>query len=542
MNAAELAHPRSARRPTLGAVILVGSLVLLGYSLIRFVDVAMRAVRFPYELDYGEGIVWQQMRLMVAGRAYAPVNGYPGIVFHYPPVYHSVVEAVAATTGIDALMSGRIVSLTSATLGSVIIGGLAARLASHRSNRRVATICGIFASLACFTLLPVTYWAMVMRVDMLAIFLSLAGLCFGLRSLTRPAYVYAAAFCFVGAVFTKQIAIAAPAATFGTLLIVRPAAARRGILTCLVAGSAVLAMLAFATHGGILRHLFLYNVNRFDPVGLELLPAVMLDNAFFFTAVAAGILFALRPQAVRYWGEPSWIARRAKLIASTDDSALFMITLYFIATILMALLVVKSGANINYLVEWLMAAGIFAGFSMRDAVAHVMSERETRPVLGFAALLPAALGAQAVVAGSHAGWQLDRREEQRDQLDRIAAMISAAPRAVISDDMVLLQRGGKDVVIEPAIFAELTGTGRWDERPLIRHILAHDFSFFVTEGDQGAREFDSRYTPAVASAMHQAYPIECRVARYTLHLPFQAPGAAQLAPISCAPLSTVRRR
>ena len=101
-------------------------------------------------------------------------------------------------------------------------------------------------------------------------------------------------------------------------------------------------------------------------------------------------------------------------------------------------------------------------------------------------------------------------------------MIQAAPRPVISDDMVILLRNRKEVLWEPAIFAELASTGHWDERPFIELIRARRFSFFITEGGRGDRIFDSRYTPAVASAMEEAYPTKCWVAGYLIHLPAAA--------------------
>jgi hypothetical protein len=90
--------------------------------------------------------------------------------------------------------------------------------------------------------------------------------------------------------------------------------------------------------------------------------------------------------------------------------------------------------------------------------------------------------------------------------------------------MVLLLRSGKDVLWEPAIFAELASTGAWDQRPLVAQIKARRFAFFVTDGGRGEPMFDSRYTPAVADAMDAAYPRQRRLAGYYLHYP---PAAAK---------------
>ena len=50
------------------------------------------------ELDYGEGIVlWQAANVTDFKKAFHPVENYPHIVFHYPPLYHLITRIVAAT-------------------------------------------------------------------------------------------------------------------------------------------------------------------------------------------------------------------------------------------------------------------------------------------------------------------------------------------------------------------------------------------------------------------------------------------------------------
>ena len=70
------ARARSARRlcghRRLSLFALVATLCEFGGSL----GDGYRAIRFPGELDYGEGIVWEQMRLMVAGRGYGAIDGF----------------------------------------------------------------------------------------------------------------------------------------------------------------------------------------------------------------------------------------------------------------------------------------------------------------------------------------------------------------------------------------------------------------------------------------------------------------------------------
>ncbi|MEA3061930.1 MAG: hypothetical protein QOJ94_1711, partial [Sphingomonadales bacterium] len=53
------AHRRGPQR-----IALMVGLALLVFSALRLVLLAGKALLFPYELDYGEGIVWQQMVLI----------------------------------------------------------------------------------------------------------------------------------------------------------------------------------------------------------------------------------------------------------------------------------------------------------------------------------------------------------------------------------------------------------------------------------------------------------------------------------------------
>ncbi|MEA3039862.1 MAG: hypothetical protein QOE79_2375, partial [Sphingomonadales bacterium] len=379
---------------------------------------------------------------------------------------------------------------------------------------RAARLCGAFAALVALAFWPVGYWAPLMRVDMLAFALGLAGIRFGLASLRRAAFIYAAALCFVAAIFTKQTAIAAPAATFLVLLVVRPRTAWAGIGACVFLGTAVLAALALATDGGFLRHIFLYNINRADYSRLAWIARQGLLHLFFFSAALFAIFRGLAERLPAYRGL-GWRAARDTLRERDGDAAFLLLLAFLAGTSLMLALVAKSGSNLNYFIEWMLAASVFAGLAVRDAASAA------RPSL-VAALVPAALGAQVLLLPGSPPWAVSMAPARQPGLRQLEAAVRASPKPVISDDMVLLMRAGKRVMWEPAIFAELASEHAWDERPFIARIRAHEFGFFVTVGSRGSRLFDSRYTPAVAAAIDAAYPGRRLVAGYTVHLPPEA--------------------
>lgn len=504
---------------------LIALAVLGGTLLWRlgiFLTRTLWAVGYPNELDYGEGIVWQQLRMLVAGEAYGPIDGFPSIVFHYPPLYHAVTWTLAQLGGLDQLMAGRAVSVLSTLVAALLVGLITARLLAD-SSRWTQLTCGVAAGLVGLSCWPVVAWAPLMRVDMIASAFSLGGLYLAMLALQRPMLIHLAAITFVAAVYSKQTMIAAPAAVFLVLLVLRPRMAAAGISTALAVGLIPLTALALATDGGFLRHVFLYNVNRFELAQLWRLSHAIGLHALYAGFAIYGLLSCWRPLTQMSGDASNWEEVKARLGANPAAIQLLFALVYFLLASTMLILMGKVGANINYLIEWMLAASVFVGMSARQAAAAAFGPRHEGPVSSpnFLAitLIPIAMAWQAMIlprpVHHTAVWS------QQDHLERvrIAEFIRAADRPVISDDMVLLLRSGKQVVWEPAIFAELASTGFYDERPFVQMVRNGAFEFFVTTGERGSEPFDLRYNPAVAEAMDEAYPRKQEMAGFTLHLP-----------------------
>ena len=487
----------------------------------QFLAEGLAAIRFPGELDYGEGIVWEQMRLMMAGRGYGAIDGLPAIVFHYPPVYHVVTAAFSGATGFDQLAVGRSVSLGSTLLIGLFAGLIAAKTVRADDSLRTAILCGLVAGLATFCFSPVPYWAPLMRVDMLSIALSFAGLLVAMAALSRPALIFASAALFVAAVFTKQTSIVAPAAVFLTFLVLRPRLAWHLAASCVVMGLVVLGALALATDGGFARHIFVYNANRFELVRLLSIPLAFTSHSLFAAAILIGVAARLQARIPLYRGAGSIAALRQRLLAAPGDAFFLMILIYGVLAFLMTFSIAKSGSNANYLIEWMAVLAILLGIAARDAANAAFGVMPTPSKRLFAnpVFLPLLIGLQAQMYYPLADYTEQQAPARVAELAVLEAMVRAAPRPVISDDMVLLVRSGVAVQWEPAIFAELASTGAWDEKPFVERVRTGQFAFFITARERGDRLFDSRYNPAVADAIDAAYPVKRTLAGYTLHLP-----------------------
>src|SRR5438046_10131808 len=113
------------RTRSLASMLLVG--ILLALLAVHVAGIAIdftAAIRYPFEINYGEGIVWQQAVLIPGSRMYSSSQSLPFIVFHYPPLYYLILHA-ARWLQPDYLAAGRLVSV----LATLAIAPMVAALA-----------------------------------------------------------------------------------------------------------------------------------------------------------------------------------------------------------------------------------------------------------------------------------------------------------------------------------------------------------------------------------------------------------------------------
>jgi hypothetical protein len=493
--------------------------VALSEHFAAYLSYAWTEILYPFGIDYGEGIVWQQAMLIPGPRMYGAIDHYPFIVFHYPPVYHLVLRAAAAL-GLPVLAAGRGVSVLASLAIAASVGGLVFSHVRCSAGRAVSVASAAIAGSTVFTMVPFWVSSALVRVDMPAIAISLAGMLCGVAALRRPWLLYPAVAAFVLAVYTKQTALAAPCATLPVLWLVHPRHTARAAAAGLAAALAMLLLLSLATDGGFLRHIVLYNVNRYDMalIGEKLRPAAP-EAIYLALAVIAALLgwSRFRADATAQPGA----ALRLRLTRDPASAHWLVFTLYLgISTAMLASLG-KSGGGINYLVEWMCVWSVLIGSLIGSVLAAVAQP----PAQGWTAgsalpccLVPFLLALQVI--NLPAPW-LDHVQLDADMREMAAlqATVRAATRPVLSVDMVLLMQAGKPVPIEPAIFAELASLGRWDERPFIRMIDDHAFAFVIIGRDDQARMIDQRFTPAVRAAIEQAYPRVERQAGFIVRWP-----------------------
>jgi hypothetical protein len=479
-------------------------------ALVRLAAHASIAFSFPYAFDYGEGVVWQQMRNILQGEGYQAIGIYPAIAYEYPPLFHLCAAGVARITGIDELYAGRLVSLASAAACAMLI----ARLTTHAlagENRKVVFGAATIAGFAFLTLPLVDEWALLMRIDLLACALSLAGMLLAIHAPRSIVACVAAGLMFTLALYTRQTSLPAPAAAFLVLLAARPARAWLMAAVSVGSGLAVLAALETATQSGFLLNIVSYNINRIIWDHAFGFGTVLLANVAVIGIGLFGLLDSVRLSGVRHWRDlKAWLANDLKNVAIS------VVVATLACKTLMLPAILKSGASDNYLIDWFSEIAILFGIAMVPVLRSTL-RLPAKPN----AILLGLVGIVLPLQTAGAGLLPDRGaiDVQQRALDAIADRIRQTKRPVISDDATLLIRAGQPMRWEPSIVAELGSAGRYDEAKFVKLIEQRRFGFFVTDGDRGDVVFDQRFNPKIVEAIHIAYPRRELIGGRVLHLP-----------------------
>jgi len=481
------------------------------YGLIRLGLHAALALGYPYDLDYGEGVVWQQMRLIMDGAGYQALQPMPAFVFEYPPLYHVVTAATAGMFGLDPLFAGRLVSLVMALASAVLIGLLTYAAIGRGQDRTVRGVAATVAGLAFVTLPVVLSWSTLMRVDMLAYALTLAGLLVAGRSAERPMLAIAAGTLFTLALYTRQTSLPAPAAAFLVLMVVRPRAAWLMLGSSLATGLAALGALSIASHGQFLVHILAYNINRVIWDHATRLMLVLSVNIVTLALGAIGVAVAWRVVTGGGWRQ---VPERLRADNSLTMTAIVLLALLLKTLMLPAIL--KSGASDNYLIDWFALIAVLIGIACVPLVRAAL-RRPAQPGLALTLLIGIGLPVQMMDPPLLPDYA--KAAQDRAALAPVVARIRSSDKPVVSDEMVLILRGGQRVIWEPAIIAELGSAGIYDEGALAERVKRGEFGFFVTRGERGSLLFDQRFNPIIADAMDRAYPRREKAGDLTLHLP-----------------------
>jgi hypothetical protein len=522
----------------LSSLALLALLALLSLYAWYFAAHAWEMLRFPYPLDYGEGPLLLQARLLLNGTSLAGLYADPALppyaVVNYPPLYLLLTVALARPLGDDALLAGRLLSLIAA-LGSALMLALLVRTAPPRSRSSVAPWL-LVIGLSWLALPVVRQWALLLRVDMLGVFLGLCALLVlriavsdraaGTRPpLGRRFWLLAlAAALLVASLYIKPSLLAAPLAACAWAWLRRP---RQGLLlAALLAalGGGLFVLLNVASRGWFFFHVVAANANRWDATLARQFWAEQL--AQLWPLLLVGLLGApLLPRA----------------------RALGLPLLYALGGALTAVGVGKVGAYANYFLElhagllWLagsllvLAAPAVGPAAAEDGGARKVP-RLLRPLVLVAllicfaryyplwdALAPRQAGIlnpnpPRLAVGAYGLWDDQRRERQLLAVfaatqDALNQELRAAPGALLSDTPGLLVAAGAPPRVQIFEHRQLLDQGLWDQGPLLRELANGEIPLAVVD------YLGNWLSPEMVALLRHRYAMDGSLGLYSLYRP-----------------------
>lgn len=458
---------------------------------------------FPYQLDYGEGIVLWFARQLAHGQAiYFPL-GEPYATSNYPPVYLWLTALGDSVFGASYVW-GRFLNFAA----TVVVTALIVRLVRGETRTWRGAL---LAGLAFFGSTFVYHWSPLLRVDMPGVAFTLAGVvCVwrweklarsnsvngGLLSLVSSRYYLLAIAFFLLALYTKHSLLFAPAAAAAAIFLRDRRAGTVFVLLLGGIGGALFLAMELVTRGGwsfglIAANATVWTVRVFLP----------LASGFVVTYAPLLVLGAWS------WGQRVWDARRERRAEKIG-----VLEIYAGAALLSAALAGREGAWENYFFEAIAMTCVFAGI----ALAQWFSFPRARWA-AYALLL-----AQLVLFWDHHDPRIAQQlfDQTRAANDRVAPMVRAAQGEVLSEDMGLLVTNDKPVVYYTFPYSTLARAGKWDQHWEIENLRAGNFPLVILkQGTRADVDHFGNFTRAFVSALDSAYEVVSQDAHYQVYAP-----------------------
>lgn len=489
----------------LWALALCGLLYLVGLT----VWLGVTGLTFPYQLDYGEGVLLHFVREWAHGQPiYKAIEGYPYITSNYAPLTILLALLLTPALGIT-YTTGRLWTLLAILAIAAIIGGWVRRSSPATSEGKIRSWLPAVVAALLFAGSPYIYhWAPLFRVDLVGLALTLGGLYAVLISSPRPLaslkvdaaeltgkrkhwLLWLAVILFVAGLYAKQSFIFAPAAALAYLfLFVDRRQAIKLALAVGTLGGGIFLLANALTGGGFWAGLVASNVNPF------LWREFWKQLADFFGT------FAILSLTTAWYAVDKFLQR----------DRIDPLDLYLLAALASLLLAGKAGAWENYFFEALAALSLCSGMALARLSNH------KRPILRVVAPL-------LVLAQVGLMWHTPRVADRYLELTRqsnreMAPILARSPDPIVSEDMGLLVTNNKDLNYYHFQYSQLARAGRWDQAWELGQLREGRFSLVILE--EGTRlDVDryQRFTREFLSELDRNYRHARTVGKYQLYEP-----------------------
>lgn len=486
---------------------------------------ALSAIFFPYQLDYGEGIVlWFTRQLALGQPIYKGLEGLPYASSNYPPLGMMLAVPFRVIFG-DTYAGGRTLSFVAALLIAALIYQFVRVESSTYPRPPLSPSSGvqeewggssrIAGALGAFFFLGSTFvyhWVPLFRVDLIGLAFTVAGIFFAWRwerqrVVTAGAspfvhYLWLAALFFLAAFYTKHSLLLAPAAAVVAIFLRNRRAGASFALGLALTGGAIFLALDVLTQGAFVFGLVTSNAT------LWLWPTFLSLTGDFLWCYLVLIAFAML----------GWVARirSVRRIPQTPrDRAepVGVLEIYALAAIASLGFAGRVGAWENYYLEAIFVVCLFAGLAFAPLLRRGVAAPAWLPVLLLIQLALFWREHNPVIAR-------DLMEVVRAGNQQLAPLVRAEQGIVISEDMGLLATNGKVVDYYTFQYSNLARSGVWNQHWELENLRAGAFPLVILL--QGTRENvdgHHNFTREFVSALDYNYGLSLENAYYKVYKP-----------------------
>jgi hypothetical protein len=503
-------------------VIFSLALTLLIVKAVGVIRYEATILRYPYQIDDAEGVILSEAKMIARGTnpyTYQPSPAHYFYAGPYTPLYTAVNAALVWVAG-PTFLGGRCVQL----LATLAVASWIAWAIGRSARGHVAWITGVWAALLFLTWHLVAHWGVMVRPDMTALALELAGAALLRRWWDTPGHegwreaswprgralvgLMFAAGCFTLGWLTKQTYIAVPLACMLCLLFCRPKAAiiLAGLYAALV--GALLGVLTLLTAGGFVQKTYLYQ-------------ASWTWHAYVFLA---------RPFAHRYGLLPA-LAILAAVCLCVRQRRLTFGACWLALAALKTLSAGTDGGNHNHFIDLLAASSLVAGRGTATLVTSALARQAPTGEPGTAALAPSRhatrlglTGLAAIVLltgiaigeregrGSWLAWEYHLPTmAERQGYAHVLTRVESTTGPIYADNvgLGLLALAAHTVqVTDPFTLAAEVRLGRWDDSAVVGDVAAGHYRLIALRGD--VMKMDPEHppgdmTPGLIRAIRQHY-------------------------------------
>ncbi|MCD4781345.1 MAG: glycosyltransferase family 39 protein [Candidatus Omnitrophica bacterium] len=457
---------------------------------------AYQIATFPYDVNGGEGLVFQSAYAMSQGvPVFTPLNQEPFFVMNYPALYAFLLSLLIRLFG-PQLILGRLISIIAAVLSAYAIG----RFVYARSKNNMAALFSAFLFVSSGW---VHIWSVLVRVDMLAVMFSVWGLVLFIEGDTQNNMkkICLAAGLFIAALFSRQSSIAAPFSCLALLACRQPNGIRFNVswndenLKKIMILLSVLTGLGVSLVIGMLimtKGQFVYHITRYT------LGAFQWDRYFDWMGrfiASHGFVFLLSLGLIFYHGlKRSWRLEH----------------FFFIFACAITVTAGKDGSSLNYFLEIWAAICILTGCALSQTLAldnetlipiplnndqnqFCFSRRFSENIRikieqfinGFGiknGLIKIAISLCLLLQLGMLFIKVDRTvpdEYNKKIAQQLNQLVHDAPGEVLLEYAGYAAINGKLSLYSPFAMTELSDRGHWDQSLLINDIVSQRFDLIV---------------------------------------------------------------